>query len=94
MVIVFLIACVQNGENETPPRSNARGRLPPLLASRAPKWGSVAKACIIKCELQLHPNIKCSSFIMITRVSTTSGNQGELEGIFPVREKSENWTIF
>ena len=27
---------------------------------------------------------------MGSRVSTTSGNQGKLEGIFPVREKSGN----
>ena len=30
----------------------------------------------------------------VCRVSTTSGNQGKLEGIFPVREKSGNLAIF
>ena len=28
------------------------------------------------------------------RVSTASGNQGKLEGIFPVKEKSGNLTFF
>ena len=42
------------------------------------------------CGIQFWENLTIVSF----RVSTTSGNQGKLEGIFPVREKSGNLAIF
>ena len=47
-------------------------------------------------------NSNCKSYIekknysgdVVTRVSTASGNQGKLEGIFPATEKSGNLAFF